>query len=150
MFTKELAAFPYIEGIRQHGLLIAADVDPEALGSKLNVARVPLPVARDDPVKENPITLPLSALNDELSSADETPFKETPPTVNWNPPRSKFEEYSISTEESVALAKLNEAKPQRSATIHVPLQSDPGAAPLPPHSPHSSTTVLPKQIPAQS
>ena len=125
--------------------LPTSKLPPSLLEAKLTVASTPSPAERVPPENENPTTIPVAELKVASPKSEATPVKSTPSVSNWKPPISKLEEYKISADWSVTEPKLNATLPHVAASIQLPAQSKPSAAPSPPHSPHSSSIAEPPQ-----
>ena len=95
----------------------------------VSVVNTPLPAGITAPVNEKPKTVEVPAVTEKPFAAaapPAAPSTVTPLTLNWNPAISASLEYKISTSEVAQ------------------------ELPLPLHSPHSSATASPAQVPAQS
>ena len=94
----------------------------------VRVVNTPLPAGITAPVNEKPNTVWLAVTEKPFAAASPpaAPSTVTPLTLNWNPAISASLEYKISTSEVAQ------------------------ELPLPLHSPHSSETASPAQVPAQS
>ena len=116
---------------------VSSRAKPSTEPSNSKVASSPLPAASEEPVNENPNTIPFEALNVVSPKGESTSDKETPETANWNPPIAYSESYDTVAVVADVAATLTVIQLFEESESHVPQLS---SVADPPQSPAQSCT----------